>query len=61
LYYPFVFLNDAGAGQKTLSLYGKGESFQKLVEVSRKYDPSGVFQNLDAGAFKISQEGGKQI
>ena len=59
LYYPFIFLNDAGGAQKTLSLYGKGKSFQRLEQVAKKWDPQGVFQTLDAGAFKLSQEGEK--
>lgn len=59
LYYPFVFLNDAGGWQKTLSLYGRGKSFPRLNAVANKYDPDGVFQTLDGGAFKLSLEGGK--
>lgn len=30
-----------------------------MQEVARKWDPKGVFQTLAAGAFKISEEGGK--
>ena len=56
LYYPFIFLNDAGEWQKTLSLYGKGKSFPRLQAIAKKYDPDEVFQRLDGGAYKISKE-----
>lgn len=54
LYYPFIFLNDAGGWQQNLfSLYGHGKSLPRLREIARKYDPSGVFQTLLAGAWKV--------
>ena len=56
LYYPFIFLNDAGGWQKTLSLYGKGKSFPRLQAIAEKYDPDQVFQKLDGGAYKIKDE-----
>ena len=59
LYYPFIFLNDAGGWQKTLSLYGQGKSFPRLQAVAKRYDPEEVFQRLDGGAFKVRDEGGK--
>ncbi|KAL8708058.1 MAG: hypothetical protein Q9220_006990 [cf. Caloplaca sp. 1 TL-2023] len=55
-YYPFIFLNDAQADQKVLALYGNGTSLPKLKTVAQRFDPNGVFQTLDGGAFKVSQQ-----
>jgi len=54
LYYPFVFLNDAGAGQSPFPLYGGGSSLPKMQAIAEKYDPQRVFQKLATGAFKLS-------
>lgn len=55
-YYPYIYLNDAGQGQKPLQLYGKdGANFQKMKDVATKYDPKGVFQELATGEFKLSK------
>lgn len=56
LYYPFIFLNDAGPGQKPLGLYGKGKSLPKLKTTAKKYDPNGVFQTLSGNAFKLATQ-----
>lgn len=53
LFYPFIFLNDAGIGQSPFPLYGGGSSLEKMRTIARKYDPEGVFQDLASGAFKI--------
>ena len=53
LYYPFIFLNDAGSGQLPFHLYGSGRSLPKMKAIAQKYDPEGVFQNLASGAFKL--------
>lgn len=53
LYYPYIFLNDAGSGQSPFPLYGRGRSLPRMKAISRKYDPEGVFQNLASGAFKL--------
>lgn len=54
LYYPYIYLNDAGGFQQnTLSLYGKGKSLPKMKQIAEKYDPQGVFQRLLHGAFKL--------
>lgn len=52
LYYPFTFLNDAGPGQEPFATYGKGKSLPKLQEISKAYDPEGIFQN-HTGGFKL--------
>lgn len=53
IFHPFKFLNDAGAWQNPLATYGGGKSLERLMRVSAKYDPEGVFQKL-VGGFKIS-------
>jgi len=53
LYYPFIFLNDAGIGQSPFPLYGSGDSLPKMRAIAKKYDPDGVIQNLASGAFKL--------
>lgn len=49
----FLFLNDAGDGQKVIEEGYGGESLEKLRTAARKYDPEGVFQKLCAGGFKL--------
>lgn len=51
--YPFLFLNDAAAGQDIFASYGKGKSLPRLRRIRGKYDPDGVFQNLQPGGFKV--------
>lgn len=52
-YSPFVYLNYASNEQDTLCGYGaKNVAFMK--KVANKYDPSGVFQKLQPGGFKLS-------
>lgn len=52
LYYPFYWLNTLGARQSAFDLYGGGKSLPRLWDVSKKYDPDGVFQRLVYG-FKL--------
>ncbi|KAI4209164.1 MAG: hypothetical protein LQ351_007880 [Letrouitia transgressa] len=52
LYDPYIFLNDAFPGQKVLRSYGD-QSFQRMLEVSKKYDPTGMFQKQVPGGFKL--------
>ncbi|KAL8917865.1 MAG: hypothetical protein Q9208_007687 [Pyrenodesmia sp. 3 TL-2023] len=53
---PFIFLNDAQPDQRVFASYGKGTSFPKLRAAAAKYDPTQVFQKLDAGGFKVSTQ-----
>lgn len=53
LYYPFVYLNDAGSGENPFSVYGNGKSLPNLRAIRQKYDPTGVFQYLQPGGFKV--------
>ncbi|KAL8804031.1 MAG: hypothetical protein Q9182_002822 [Xanthomendoza sp. 2 TL-2023] len=52
LYDPYIFLNDAAPEQKVLRSYGK-ESFERMKEISRKYDPTQMFQKQVPGGFKL--------
>ena len=49
----WIYLNYALADQDVLGSYGP-ENVALLKAASRKYDPSGVFQKLVPGGFKIS-------
>jgi hypothetical protein len=55
IYYPWIWLNDAGLDQNPLPLYGYGASWPKMKAISRKYDPTQVFQRLVPG-FKLYGE-----
>jgi hypothetical protein len=59
-YYPFIYLNDAGAWQKTLGYYGKGKSLSRMRSIAQKYDAGRLFQRNNGGAFKLSMEGSKK-
>ncbi|KAI0377778.1 FAD-binding domain-containing protein [Hypomontagnella monticulosa] len=50
--HPFIYMNYASQFQDPLASYGK-ENRDRLMEVSKKYDPAGVFQNLNPGYFKF--------
>lgn len=52
LYNDWVYLNYAAAWQDPISGYG-AENKRKLQEISRKYDPKGVFQRDCPGGFKL--------
>lgn len=45
-------MNYASAGQPVIEGYGE-ENVRFLREVSRKYDPKGVFQRRVPGGFKL--------
>ncbi|KAF7538399.1 hypothetical protein G7054_g2974 [Neopestalotiopsis clavispora] len=52
LFDTFRFLNDAAPWQKPLQSFGES-SFSRLQSASEEYDPSGVFQRLVPGGFKL--------
>lgn len=52
LYNEYVYLNDAGPDQAVFPGYG-AKNFQRLRDISKKYDPEGVFQTLLPGGFKL--------
>lgn len=53
LYYPFVYINDAGMGENPFLLYGTGTSLPTMRAIRQKYDPTGMFQYLQPGGFKL--------
>ena len=52
LYYPFIYVNDAGMGENPFASYGNGTSLPKMRKTRQKYDPTGVVQYLQPGGFK---------
>ncbi|KAH7014263.1 uncharacterized protein B0I36DRAFT_338482 [Microdochium trichocladiopsis] len=54
-WHRYKFTNYANAGQKPLEGYGE-ENLKFLRDVSRKYDPKGLFQTGCHGGFKLGRE-----
>ena len=52
VFHPFKYLNYAAKWQDPFGGYG-AENLERLKTVSRKYDPSRVFQKSVPGGFKI--------
>lgn len=50
--HPYIYQNYAAKEQKVFEGYGE-ENHEKLRKISRKYDPEGVFQQLQPGYFKL--------
>jgi hypothetical protein len=46
----YVYLNYAHSGQK---VYGEGDRLQRLRDISKRYDPDGIFQRCVPGGFKL--------
>ncbi|KAL8672240.1 MAG: hypothetical protein Q9168_003287 [Polycauliona sp. 1 TL-2023] len=53
----YVYQNYASLNQDVFSGYGE-ENQKRLVDISRKYDPDRVFQDLQPGYFKLNGENG---
>ncbi|KAJ3485105.1 hypothetical protein NLG97_g6891 [Lecanicillium saksenae] len=51
-YYPFIYLNYASPDQDPLCGYG-AENVAFMKKVAKKYDPTGAFQRLQPGGFKL--------
>ncbi|KAI1091070.1 FAD-binding domain-containing protein [Rostrohypoxylon terebratum] len=51
--HPFLYMNYASQFQDPLGSYGT-DNKARLLEISKKYDPYGVFQNLNPGYFKFN-------
>lgn len=54
LYDPFYYMGDAAGFQNIYDGYG-AENKQRLLDISRKYDPLRVFQKYWPGGFKIGE------
>jgi hypothetical protein len=48
----YLYMNYASQFQDVIASYG--ESTEKLKSIARKYDPTGVFQRLQPGYFKLN-------
>ena len=53
LYYPFVYIGDAGMGEDPFPLYGHGRSLERMRSIRSIYDRSAMFQYLQPGGFKL--------
>ena len=53
LFYPFVFMDDAGPGEDPFVTYGGGKSLARLRQIRQKYDASQVYQRLMPSGFKL--------
>lgn len=49
---PFTYLNYAYKNQEPIQSYGV-TNVKRLQSISKKYDPTGVFQTLVPGGFKL--------
>lgn len=49
---PWIYLNYAHSSQRPIDGYGSANK-KKLQDVSRKYDPNGLFQKSVIGGFKV--------
>lgn len=52
-YSSFIYLNYASPKQDPLCGYG-ADNVAFMKKVAKKYDPTGVFQKLQPGGFKLS-------
>lgn len=50
----FIYQNYAAKGQNVFAGYGEANR-QRLIKISEKYDPKGVFQKLQPGYFKLGR------
>lgn len=50
--YRYIYQNYASRRQNVFAGYGQ-ENHNRLVQISRKYDPSQIFQRLQPGYFKL--------
>lgn len=51
--YKFIYQNYASVGQEVFAGYGKA-NHDRLIRISKKYDPEQVFQTLQPGYFKLN-------
>jgi hypothetical protein len=52
LLHPYLYMNYASQWQDPIAGYG-AENKARLLDISKKYDPEGVFQKLHPGYFKL--------
>ncbi len=51
--YKFIYQNYASSEQDVYASYGKA-NHDRLVRISKKYDPDQIFQTLQPGYFKLN-------
>lgn len=54
VYNKYIYQNYAAKGQDVFAGYGEANR-QRLIEISKKYDPKSVFQKLQPGYFKLGR------
>ena len=55
--YKYIYQNYASLNQSVFAGYGTANQ-QRLIQISKKYDPDQVFQKLQPGYFKLSGANG---
>ena len=50
--YKYIYQNYASSNQDVFTNYGEANK-QRLIEISKKYDPEQIFQRLQPGYFKL--------
>jgi hypothetical protein len=53
VYHPYLYMNYASQFQAVIPSYGT-TNYQRLQQISEKYDPFRIFQRLEPGYFKLS-------
>ena len=51
--YKYIYQNYASQNQDVFAGYGAANK-QRLIDISRKYDPEQIFQTLQPGYFKLN-------
>ena len=54
LHHRYIYQNYASQRQDVFAGYGAANK-QRLIDISRKYDPERVFQKLQPGYFKLGE------
>jgi len=53
VYHPYLYMNYASQYQAVIPSYGSN-NYHRLQQTAEKYDPYGIFQELEPGYFKLS-------
>ncbi|KIK65277.1 hypothetical protein GYMLUDRAFT_38710 [Collybiopsis luxurians FD-317 M1] len=57
----FVYLNYANGGQRVYERSVTPEDLDKMREIQQKYDPSGTFENLWRGGYKLPRKASNRV
>ena len=58
--YKYIYQNYASLNQSVFAGYG-AQNQQRLINISKTYDPDQVFQKLQPGYFKLSRSNGGSV